>query len=49
MISRGGSQPQISRFYIDPTVKYILVFCQEKKYKYQNFTGFWLTKVGNDY
>ena len=22
---------------------------KKKKYKYQNFTGFWLTKVGNDY
>ena len=36
MISRGGSQPQISRFYIGPTMKNIgqnLVFLSKKKKK----------------
>ena len=33
--ARGGSQPQISRFYIGPTVKYRSKFsyCQKKKKK----------------
>ena len=44
--------------YIGPSMKNIdqnlvLVFCQKNKNKnkkqYQHFTGFWLTKVGNDY
>ena len=36
MISRGGSQPQISRFYIGPTMKNIgqnLIFFVKKKEK----------------
>ena len=52
MISRGGSQPQISRFlYIGPTlnVDQNLVFRQKKKkknYKYHNLTRFLAYKSG---
>ena len=50
MISRGGTQPQISRFYIGPTMKNIgqnLVFLSKKKKKNTNIKilpGFGLLK-----